>query len=45
MDNYISNLNQTDEGKKILKSMTNYTMNSYKPINNYMKDPASLDTS
>lgn len=37
IDNYISLLNQSDEGKEILKSIKNYTQIGYIGINEYLK--------
>ena len=45
MNNYISSLNQTDEGKKIMKSVNGYTLFNYSVINDYMKDPSIKESS
>lgn len=37
MNDYIFKLNQTDEGKEIIKSISDYTMIEYIGINEYMK--------
>ena len=37
MNDYISKLNNSNEGKEIMKSINDYTLNDYNSINNYMK--------
>lgn len=43
-NDYISKLNQTDEGKKVMKSVHSYTFSNYININNYMKNPEKMES-
>ena len=43
-NDYISKLNQTDEGKEIMESIKSYTFNNYININEYMKDPQKMES-
>jgi hypothetical protein len=42
-NDYISKLNESDEGKEILESIQKYTLMDYSGINNYMKNPQNFD--
>lgn len=44
MNNYISKLNDSDEGKEILKKVHSYTFINYQNINNYMKNPEKMES-
>lgn len=44
MNDYISKLNDSDEGKEIMKSVNSYTKFNFININKYMKNPEKMES-